>query len=228
MDSEPLLSLLRSYQHPAARLFAQGSAALSNIELLAAILRTGTNSESAVHLATRILTQFNGLGGLAQASAEELQGVRDLGSDKIAQIAAALELGRRISGTRPEDRPVITSAADAALYIADMAALDQEHVRVILLDSARRVTAVPTLYIGTLNASVLRVSEVFREAITRNSPALILAHNHPSGDPTPSPEDVELTRTLASAGRLLDITLVDHVIIGRGSWVSLRDQGFLK
>ena len=100
-------------------------------------------------------------------------------------------------------------------------------MRVILLDSSRRVVAAPTLYIGTLTTSVLRISEVYREAITRNSPALILAHNHPSGDPTPSPHDVEVTRALASAGMLLDITLVDHVIIGRGRWVSLRDQGFL-
>ena len=97
----------------------------------------------------------------------------------------------------------------------------------MLLDSARRVIAAPTIYIGTINTSVLRIAEVYREAITRNSPAIILAHNHPSGDPTPSPEDIELTRTLVNAGRLLDITLVDHVIIGQQRWVSLREQGFL-
>lgn len=227
MNPEPRFPILRSYQHPAARLAAQGAAALSNSELLATIFRTGTSTESAVHLATRILTHFNGLAGLAQASAEELQTLHDLPGDKSAQIAATLELSRRLSGAHGEDRPLITDAAAAAHYVADMAGLDQEHVRVILLDPARRVIAAPTLYIGTLNAAMLRVAEVFREAILRNSPALILAHNHPSGDPTPSPEDVELTRTLASAGQLLDITLIDHVIVGRGRWVSLRDQGFL-
>ena len=101
-----------------------------------------------------------------------------------------------------------------------------ENVRVLLLDINRRVIAAPTVYIGTLTTSVLRASEIYREAIVRGSAMLILAHNHPSGDPTPSPEDVEMTRSLAAAGRLLDIALVDHLIIGRGKWVSLREMGF--
>lgn len=227
MNTDPEFSALRAYQHPAARLIAQGSAALSNTELLATIFRTGTNGEAAVHLANRLLTQFNGLYGLSQASATDLRGVYGLGSDKIAQIAAAFELSRRLSATQVEERPLITTAAEAAQFLSDMALLSQENVRVILLDSTRRVVAAPTLYIGTLNASVLRISEVFREAITRNCPALILAHNHPSGDPSPSPQDVELSHALASAGQLLDIAFVDHVIIGHGRWVSLREQGFL-
>jgi DNA repair protein RadC len=103
--------------------------------------------------------------------------------------------------------------------------LPQEHVRVILLDSMRRVVAIPTIYIGTVNASVLRVSEIFREAVTRNCPAMILAHNHPAGDANPSPEDVELTRTLIAAGRLLDVMLLDHLVIGHHDWSSLKDMG---
>ncbi len=229
MTEETMLirSAMRPYQHPGGRLMAHGAAALTESELIAIILRVGSPGESALHLASRILSHFDGLAGLAHASAPDLQEICGLSVDKVAQIAAALELSRRLISTRSAERPLITTSAEAARYVADMALLDQEHVRVILLDSSQRVVAAPTLYIGTLTTSVLRISEVYREAITRNSPALILAHNHPSGDPTPSPQDVEVTRALASAGALLDITLVDHVIIGHGRWVSLRDQGFL-
>ena len=200
---------------------------VSNAELLAIILRTGMAHETALHLAERILASYNGLYGLARANPADLQTIHGLSVAKVAQIVATFELGRRLMMTRPNDRPLISSAADAARYVADMAYLSQENVRVILLDSARRVVDAPTIYIGTINMSVLRIAEIFREAVTRNSPSIILAHNHPSGDPTPSPEDVDLTRTLVTAGRLLDITLVDHVIIGEQRWVSLREQGFL-
>ncbi len=216
-----------AYQNPGGRLIAQEIAVLSNAELLAIILRTGTAHETALHLAERILSQFNGLYGLAQASSTDLQTIHDLSIARIAEIVAVFELSKRLMLTSPNDRPLINSSADAAQYVADMGYLTQENVRVILLDSARRVIVAPTIYIGTVNMSVLRIAEIYREAIARNSPSIILAHNHPSGDPTPSPEDIELTRTLATAGRLLDITLVDHLIIGQQQWVSLREQGFL-
>lgn len=228
MNVEPPYIPLQVTQHPAARLIAYGSEMLSNSELLATILRTGTSTEGALHLANRVLSHFNGLDGLAQASAHELQAVDGLSPDKIAQIAATIELCRRVCDPHERERQIILTAEDAANFIADMALLDQEHVRVILLDSSRQVVVAPTLYIGTLTASVLRISEVFREAITRNCAALILAHNHPSGDPTPSPQDIELTQALATAGQLLEIEFVDHLIIARGRWVSLREQGFLR
>jgi DNA repair protein RadC len=221
------LTVIPSYQHPGGQLFAQGAAALSNTDLLATILRTGSAQESAMQLAARILEHFDGLQGLAQANPADLQRVTGLGNAQTAQVIAALELSKRLLLIRSAERPLIQSAEDAARYVADMAFLAQENVRVILLDSGRRVIAAPTVYIGTVSTSAVRVAEIFREAISRNSPAIILTHNHPSGDPTPSPEDVELTRTLANAGRLLDITLVDHVIIGQQRWVSLREQGFL-
>jgi DNA repair protein RadC len=157
----------------------------------------------------------------------ELEAIEGLNSAQIVQVAATIELGKRLITSKNDEQVFITSAADAARYVADMMYLIQEHVRVLLLDSARRIVAAPTIYIGTINTSVLRVSEVYREAITRNCPALILAHNHPSGDPTPSPEDVELTRTLVNAGRLLDIVLLDHIIIGQQRWVSLTEMGFV-
>ncbi|MCC6803391.1 MAG: DNA repair protein RadC [Anaerolineae bacterium] len=216
-----------AYQHPVGRLMHSGASALSNAELLAAIIRTGTAHEDALHLAERILSEYDGLPGLAQANTAQLNQIDGLGGAKAAQIVAALELSRRLMHDRRAEHTPILSGADAAALVMDMAELQQEHVRVLLLDSARQVTASPTIYIGTANATVLRVAEVFRQAVAFGSSAIILAHNHPSGNPTPSPEDAELTRALANAGRLLDITLVDHLIIGRGCWVSMREQGFL-
>lgn len=212
-------------ERPRERLLTQGSEALSNAELLAILLRTGTSEENVLHLAERLLAQFGGLQELAEAPRAQLLTIKGLGEAKVTQMAAAFELGKRLITYDPRQRPAIHKAADAAQLVADMRQLQQEHVRVILLDISQRVIAIPTVYIGTLNASVLRISEVFREAVIRNSPAVIIVHNHPSGDPKPSPEDVELTRTLIAAARLLDITLVDHLIIGRHDWTSMRDTG---
>jgi DNA repair protein RadC len=212
-------------ERPRERLLQRGAASLSSAELLAIILRTGTAQENVLHLAERVLTQFEGLSGLANATVGDLDQIKGLGGAKTAQILAALELGRRVATRPSSERPVIADAADAARLVSDMGDLAQEHIRVILLDNGRRVIAVPTVYIGTLNMSVLRVSEIFREAIARNSAAVVIAHNHPSGDPTPSPEDVEVTRTLDAAGKLLDIAVLDHIIIGHGGWRSLRELG---
>lgn len=212
-------------ERPRERLIARGAAALSNAELLAIILRTGTRQENALHLAERILAQYAGLRGLARVSLSELVQIRGLGTAKTAQIAAALELGKRVTAFNPENRPIVHRAEDAARLVTDMRDLQQEHVRVILLDSAQRMVTIQPVYIGTLNASVLRISEIFREAIIRNNPAMILVHNHPSGDSAPSPEDIDLTRTIIAAGNLLDITVVDHLIIGHDSWASLKEMG---
>lgn len=230
MPSEPpRLSIhdLPDDERPRERLLTRGAGALSSAELLAILLRTGTAQENVLRLAERLLSQFGGLHGLASASAAELEQIRGLGSAKVAQILATMELGKRLASRPSNERPVIASSADAARLVFDMADLPQEHIRVILLDNSRRVIATPTIYIGTINTSVLRVSEVFREAITRNSVALVIAHNHPSGDPNPSPEDVEVTRSLYAAGKLLDIAVLDHIIIAGGEWRSLRDLGLV-
>jgi DNA repair protein RadC len=210
---------------PRERLFANGAGALSNAELLAIILRTGSAQENVVHLCERILSEYDGLSGLSQASTASLSEIKGLGEAKIAQLLAVLELSRRLTVYRTNDRPIVRTSADAAQLMSDMATLTQEHVRVLLLDSGRHVVATPTVYMGTVNASVVRVSEVFREAITRNSPAIMLAHNHPSGDPAASPEDVELTRVICAAGKLLDIQVLDHLIIAQRGWISLKDLG---
>ncbi|GAB5489934.1 MAG: DNA repair protein RadC [Phototrophicaceae bacterium] len=212
-------------ERPRERLMNQGANSLSTTELLAIILRTGSQSENVLQLASRILSTYGGLRGLARVTADELLTFKGLGTAKAAQILASMALGQRANMLQPEDRPQINSAKDAAQLLSDMGHLNQEQVRVMLLDSSRKMTHIQTVYIGTVNMSVLRISELYREAIIRNSPAMIVAHNHPSGDTTPSPEDIDMTRALVTAGELLDIQLVDHLIIGQSGWHSLRELG---
>lgn len=209
---------------PRGRLEKHGAPFLSDAELLAILLRMGSGEENALQVAERLLKDGQGLRGLARLSYAELADM--LGAARAASVLAALELGRRLISREGEERPVIRTAEDAArLIMLDMESLTQEHLRVILLDATRRVMSVPTVYIGSLNMTVVRIAEVFREAIIRNAPTVVLVHNHPSGDPTPSEEDFSLTEKLVEAGKLLDIMVLDHVIIGRGNWVSLRDTG---
>lgn len=211
---------------PRERLARAGESALSTAELLAIILRTGVGGENVLNMAARLLTAYGGLLGLARASFAELEGEKGLGKAKVSQIKAALELGRRLLVEAPEERVAIRSPADVAqLLMAELAAMEQEHFQVLYLDTRNRVLGADTLYIGSLNTSHIRVAEVFREAVKRNCAALIVAHNHPSGDPSPSPEDVAVTRQLIEAGQLLDIELLDHLVIGHQRFVSLRERG---
>jgi len=225
-EYRPMIRDLPVDERPRERLAHAGEGALSMAELLAIILRTGVGGESALALATRLISRYGGLPGLARASFTELRAEKGLGPAKTAQLKAALELGRRMLLAAPEDRFVVRSPADVAqLLMAEMSHLEQEHFRVLYLDTRNRLLGSETVYVGSLNASHIRVSEVFREAVKRNCASIIVAHNHPSGDPTPSPEDVEVTRQLVAAGNLLDIEVLDHLIIGQQRFVSLRERG---
>jgi DNA repair protein RadC len=212
---------------PRERLAAAGAAALSHAELLAILLRVGTKGENAVRLAERLLAQWGGLPGLHRMSHADLCQVKGIGQAKAAQLMAAIELGRRIAVSTPDERPTISSPADAAnLLMYQMSALEQEYLYVILLDTRNRVLGKPLeVYHGSLNTSLIRMGEVFREAVKANAAGLIVAHNHPSGDPSPSPEDVAVTRTLVEAGKLLDVEVLDHLVIGRQRFVSLKERG---
>lgn len=176
-------------------------------------------------MAERMLSHYGSLRTLARVPIAVVRQEMRLTEGQTELIEAALEMTRRLSQYEEDERPIINKAADAIHLLNDMRDLKQEHVRVILLDINNRVVATPTLYIGSLHGAVVRAAEVFREAVLQNCPALILAHNHPCGDPSPSPEDVELTRSLIAAGRLLDIQLLDHLIIGEQGWRSLKQQG---
>jgi DNA repair protein RadC len=226
VEYHPLIRDLPESERPRERLQSYGPGSLSTSELLAIILRTGTKSESVINLGSRLLAQFGGLAGIARASFSDLCNIHGLGVAKAAQLKAALELGKRLMVASPEERPQVKSPTDVAnLLMMEMGFLDQEHLRVVLLDTKNRVLGMPTIYIGSINTSVLRVGELFREAIKANSAAVIVVHNHPSGDPTPSPEDVRITQQLVEAGKLLDVEVVDHLIIGQQRYVSLKERG---
>jgi DNA repair protein RadC len=225
-EYRPMIRDLPADERPRERLARAGEGALSTTELLAIILRTGVGGESALDIARRLLSRYEGLGGLARASFAELLAEKGLGEAKTAQLKAALELGRRMLLVTPEDRFIVRSPADVAqLLMAEMSHLEQEHFQVLYLDTRNRLLGSETVYVGSLNASHIRVGEIFRDAVKRNCAAVIVAHNHPSGDPTPSPEDVEVTRQLVAAGELLDIEVLDHLVIGQQRFVSLRERG---
>ncbi len=229
MNDHPIpyrITDLDESERPRERLARLGPQALSNAELLAILLRTGVRGESAVQVGQRLLQAFGGISGIHRAAFEEVCEQHGMGTAKAAQIKAAIELGRRLTLESPEERPAIHSPADAAMLVQyEMSALEQEALRVILLDSRNRVLDVVEMYRGSLNSSQVRVGELFRPAIRRNSAALIVIHNHPSGDPAPSPDDVAITRAIVQAGKLLDIEVLDHLVIGRGRFVSMKERG---
>jgi DNA repair protein RadC len=220
------LSDLAASERPRERLARLGPGALSNAELLAILLGTGIVGMNAVQLAEHILVESGGLAGIHRAPFDELRQKRGVGLAKASQVKAAVELGRRLAVASPEERPSIQSPQDAAgLLLYEMGALEQEHLRVLLLDTRNRLVRTTEVYRGSLNSSLIRVGEVFREAVRHHAAAIIVAHNHPSGDPAPSPEDVTVTKAIVEAGKLLDIEVLDHLVIGRGRYVSLKSQG---
>ena len=214
-------------ERPRERLAHLGAQPLKTAELLAILLRVGVKGENAIQVGQRLLQDFQGLAGLHRASYEELQAQHGIGEAKACQIKAAIELGRRLAVQSPEETPTtIHSPDDAAdLVKYEMSALEQEQLRIILLNTRNRVLQIITVYQGSLNSSQVRVGELFKSAIRRNAAAIIVVHNHPSGDPTPSPDDVALTKAIREAGKLLDIDVLDHLIIGQGCHVSLKKEG---
>ncbi|ACL23701.1 RadC family protein [Chloroflexus aggregans] len=211
---------------PRERLARLGAGALSDAELLAILLRVGISGTNVLQLAQQLLGEYGGWIGLQVADYNDLCRRTGIGASKAATIKAALEIGRRLARSSVEERYPIRSPGDvAALLMVEMSHLDQEHLRTVLLDTKHRVQQINTVYIGSLNSATIRIGEVFKEAVRRNSAAIIVVHNHPSGEATPSPEDIQVTRQLVAAGRLLDIEVLDHLIIGRGQYVSLRERG---
>jgi DNA repair protein RadC len=217
---------LTESERPRERLARLGAQSLSNAELLAILLRVGVRGENAVQVGQRLLQTFGGISGLQRASFDQVCAQRGLGGAKTAQIKAAIELGRRMTLESPEERPSINSPTDAAALVQyEMSALEQEELRVITLNTRNRVQKIETIYRGSLNSSQVRVGEVFKGAIRANAAAVIVVHNHPSGDPTPSPDDLAITRAIVEAGKLLDVQVLDHLVIGQGRFVSLKERG---
>lgn len=213
---------------PRERLFSEGPEALTAAELLAVLLRTGTDALSAVDLATVLLTQAGGLSALAESSVEELCSVRGIGPAKVAQIKAAVELGRRLATGSGVAKPAVKSPADVFNLVKErMRYYDREHFKAIFLNTKHQVITIETVSVGSLNSSLVHPRELFKNSIKRSAAALILVHNHPSGDPTPSPEDADITRRLAEVGNIIGIQVLDHIIIGDNKFISLKEQGII-
>lgn len=217
-----------SEERPRERMQQFGAHALSNAELLAILLRTGTIAESAVRLAQRLLVESGGIRSLVDMSTDQLMGIKGIGPAKALQIQAGIELGRRLARSTMNETVTVRTPEDAAKYMMeDLRYLQKEHFVCLFLNTKNHIIGQETLSMGSLNASIVHPREVFRAAIKRSSASIICLHNHPSGDPTPSPEDIQLTKRLIDAGELIGIEVLDHIVIGDQKFVSLKEQGLM-
>lgn len=213
---------------PRERLLKEGVQALTDIELLAILLRTGSPGGSVLELAAVVLNHFRSLRELLQASIEELSNIKGIGPAKAAQVKAALEFGRRVTEQKIDDRAVIRHPEDAAdLVMEEMRSLDREQFRALLLNTKHQLIGREIISIGTLNSSMAHPRELFKNAIKRSAAAMILVHNHPSGDPAPSQEDIGITKRMMEAGGIIGIEILDHLIVGDNRFVSLKARGLM-
>lgn len=211
---------------PRERLRDLGPESLSNAELLAILLRTGPRGQNVLNLASSLLVSNGGLGGLARLSFDELVSTKGIGAAKAAELRAAFHLALRLNALQPEERPYVRSPQDVMnLLGGEMSLLDQEHLRVLLINTRNQVLAIREVYRGSVSAAQVRVAEIFRDAIRQNAPSLIMVHNHPSGDPSPSPDDLSLTKQVVAAGQMLQVEVLDHIVIGDKRLVSFKAQG---
>ncbi len=228
MTESGKMKRLQPEERPREKLLASGEKSLSDAELLAVILGKGTRETDALQLAEQLLLHFQGLRNLNDASIEELtHSASGIGQTKALQIKAALELGRRL-GSQPLQRKVLRSPEDVRdLLMEEMRYLDREHVRVLLLDQKSNLLGMEEISVGGLSFSLIHPREVFKTAIRRSCAGLILVHNHPSGDPSPSQEDIRVTQQMMKAGELLGIEVSDHIIFGDGKYYSLKAWGYM-
>ena len=210
---------------PRERIILAGAGSLTNYELLAVLLKTGTSGMGVLEFAEMILRRFGGLSGLDRVTFDQLRQVKGIGEAKAAELIAAIEFGKRIheATANRESRQIRSAENVYELVCAKMRSLDHEELWVINVDSKNRVLAIDQLYKGSVNASTIRIAEVFQGAVSRKAMGIILVHNHPSGDPTPSDLDFVVTRNVKEAGRILEIALLDHVVIGAGDYRSIFD-----
>ncbi len=215
-------------ERPRERLMQDGASVLSDAELLGILIRTGSRQDTAVQLAERILVEINGLHELPRVTADEIKKVKGFGPAKAVTLLAAAELAKRLSNRFRVEAVTVSSPGDAAgLVMEEMRHYQKEHFRVVMLDTKNKVLGIEDISIGSLNTSLVHPREVFRPAIRKACASVILVHNHPSGDPTPSREDLDVTRRLCEAGKLMGIEILDHVVIGDGRYLSFREKGLL-
>lgn len=215
-------------ERPRERFIKQGPESLANHELIALLIQTGSKNESVLTLANKLLIHFDGLRLLKDASLDELKAIKGIGTAKAIQLLAAIELGRRVSNLEFTDRYCIRSPEDAAKYMMnEMRFLTQEHFVCLYLNTKNQVMHKQVVFIGSLNASIVHPREVYKEAFRRSAASIICLHNHPSGDPSPSREDIEVTKRLVECGKIIGIDLLDHIIIGENKFISLKEKGYV-
>ena len=213
-------------ERPRERLAGRGPAGLSAAELVALVWGSGVAGRNAVELAEAAIAVHGGLGELAKASLVELEALPGIGAARAARLVAAFELGRRLLADWPSGRFAIRAPRDLAdRLVPQMGRLEREQLRVVLLNTKNQVLGMETVYQGNVSSALVRVGELFRDAVRQHASSVILVHNHPSGDPAPSPDDLRLTAEAVAAGRLLDVPVLDHLVIGHDAYVSLRDRG---
>ncbi|WP_435925696.1 RadC family protein [Paenibacillus sp. DYY-L-2] len=223
-----MLRDLPDEERPRERMLRYGAGVLSQTELLAILLRTGTRNESAIHMAQRLLAEIGGIRGIMDLSLDELTKMKGIGPAKAVQIKAGIELGQRLAKARTPEARIIRSPRDAADQVMEeLRYLQKEHFVCLFLNTKNHIIAQETLSVGSLNASIVHPREVFRAAIKCSSASIVCVHNHPSGDPSPSPEDIRMTDRLCRAGEIVGIDVLDHIVIGDGSFVSLKEQGLM-
>ncbi|SHI43679.1 RadC family protein [Propionispora hippei] len=225
-----MIKELPQEERPREKLLAKGPEALSNAELLAILLRSGTKQDSVMRVAERLLKQYEstGIGAFSNISPQAISKIKGIGMVKAVTIVAAIELGKRLHSSTILEKPVIHSPRDVAdLMMSRLRYENKELFMILLLSTKNHVLATPVISVGTLNASLVHPREVFREVIHYPAASVILLHNHPSGDPNPSKDDIALTKKLIDAGKILDISVLDHVIIGDNKYVSLKEKGII-
>jgi len=215
-------------ERPREKLLRYGAESLSNNELLAIILRTGSKQENIISLCGRIISECGGLNGLLSSSADEFKKLKGIGNAKATQLLALTEISKRLRSFKSGEEYKITSPKDIAEYLMEeMRYLKKEYLKLIMLNTKNIIISIKDISIGNLNSSIVHPREVFYEAIRKCSASVVICHNHPSGDPTPSKEDVSITTRLKECGKLLGIEVLDHIIIGNGTYVSLKEKGML-
>ena len=223
-----LIKDLPEDERPRERLERKGPKVLSNIELLAILIRTGSKQKSAINLAEEIVRKFPNLYTLRNITMDELMTIKGIGKAKAIQILAAIELGSRTSQYVLERGMQIRSPSDCAEFITEeVKTLEQEHFIGIYLDTKNRILAKKTLFIGSLNRSLVHPREVFKEALKHGCASIILVHNHPSNDVTPSPQDISITKRLIEIGELIGIEILDHLIVGANNYLSMREVKYI-
>lgn len=216
-------------ERPIEKLLINGPEILSNAELLAVILRTGTRGENVISLSTRILSEFDGLNGLLDIGISEITSIKGIKNIKASQILAIGELFRRFNSLNliREGNSISSPRDIAKLLINEMMSLKQEILKLIMLDTKNNIIGIKDVFKGSLNTSIVHPREIFKEALKKSSSSIIICHNHPSGDPTPSKEDINITLRLKECSKIIGIDLLDHLIIGKGKFVSLKEKGII-